>query len=164
MYARGKIVKKKHRSSENCKNTFLLAPYHLQVETNPRVSQSHKKDAWACRFFRLPFDIYTETEVKQGAVMVTQKRGSQRIGSVLGGAITLLGLARWIGGLGHAACLLSVLFEIPPRIELGAVSSVLLATWQVLVPCLFGRTRLLESLLQVTVCGWQLVLTLLGAA
>ena len=81
--------------------------------------------------------------------MATQKRGSQGIGSVTGGAFALLGLTGLIGGLGHEACLLNAFFEIALRTALGVA-------WQLLVHCLFGHTRILEGFLQVTVGGWHL--------
>lgn len=96
--------------------------------------------------------------------MATQKRRSQRIGAVIGGTFALLGLAGWIGSLSHVACLLSAFFEVPLTTALGVFSSVILATWQLRLPCLFGHTRLLESLLQVTLCGWQLFFAFAGAA
>lgn len=91
--------------------------------------------------------------------MATQNRRSQRIGSVLGGTFTLLGLTGLIGGLSRAVCLPDVFFEIPLRTVLDALTPVILATWQLGLPCLFGHTGLLESLLQVSVCGWRLFLT-----
>ena len=75
----------------------------------------------------------------------------------------LLGVAGLTGGLGQAACPLSAFSEIPLRAVLGALSSVVPAAWH-LAPCLFGHTRLLESLLQVPVCCWQFVLAFTGAA
>lgn len=96
--------------------------------------------------------------------MATQKRGSRRIGSVIGGAFALLGFVGLIGGLGHQACVFSAFFEISLRAALGSLASVILAAWQALVSCLFDPMRLLESLLQVTAGGWQLILAFACAA
>jgi len=96
--------------------------------------------------------------------MATQKTRSQGTRFGIGGALAVLGLSSLIGGLGHEACVWSAFFEILLRPALGALASVILAAGHLLVPYLFGHTRLLESLLEVTVCGLQLFLTFLGAA
>lgn len=96
--------------------------------------------------------------------MATQKRGSPKIGSVIGGAFALLAVAGLISGLGHEGCVFSAFFEISLRAALSSLASVILATWQALVSCLFDHTKLLESLLQVTAGGWQLILAFACAA
>ena len=167
MYACGKIVKKKHRPLKGLNDSFLFKTNHLEVVAKPRVSRSYARTARVCRFSQLPFDIYTDLQtrrVMQEAAVATRRRRSPRIGSVLGGTFLLLGLAGLTDGVGQAGCLLSAFLEIPLQVALGALSWVLLESWQLLVPCLFGHRRLLESLLQMTVCGWQLLLAFAGAA
>lgn len=93
-----------------------------------------------------------------------QKRRSHGIGSVIGGVFALLGLAGLIGGLGHEDCVFSAFLVISLKAALGWLASVILAAWQILVPCLFDHTKLLESLLQVTAGGWQLILAFACAA
>ena len=93
-----------------------------------------------------------------------QKRRSQGIGSMIGGAFALLGLAGLIGSLGHEACPLSAFLEIALRTAVGALSWVISVAWQLSLPCVFGHTRLLESLVQVNVCGGQLILAFACAA
>jgi hypothetical protein len=94
--------------------------------------------------------------------MATQKRGLRRIGSVIGGAFALSGLAGLIGGLGHEACAFSAFSFL--RAALGSLASVILAVCQLLLPCLFDHARLLESLLQVTAGSWQLIVAFACAA
>lgn len=95
--------------------------------------------------------------------MATQKRRSQGTRFGRGGALAALGLSSLIGSMAHEACVWSAFFEIPLRSALGALASVILAAGRLLVPYLFGHAWLLESLLQMTVCG-GLFLTFLGAA
>lgn len=115
--------------------------------------------------FALPYSTYTQKlKLMWEAVMATQKTRSQATRFGIGGALAALGLSSLIGGMGHEACVWSAFFEIPLRSALGALASVILAAGHLLVPYLFGHARLLESLLQVTVCGGKLFLTFLGAA
>ena len=95
--------------------------------------------------------------------MAAQRRRSQGIGSVIGGAFAFLGLVGLIASLGNEAWPLSAFLEIALRTALGALSWVISVAWQLLMPCVLGHARLLESLLQATVGGWQL-LTVAGAA
>ncbi len=93
----------------------------------------------------------------------TQKTQRQRIGSASRAALAFLGLAG-LSSLSQAACPLSDFLGIPLRTVLEALPSVLPALWHAVQPCVLGHQRLLECLLQVSVCGWQLALTLAGAA
>ena len=95
--------------------------------------------------------------------MAIRKKESQRIGSVLGRTFMLLGLVVLTSGLGHAACLLSALSEIPLNAELSMLSSVIQATWQLLVPCLFGHATLWEGFLQASGCCCRLFLAFVCA-
>ncbi len=95
--------------------------------------------------------------------MAIRKKESQRIGSVLGRTFMLLGLVVLTSGLGHAACLLSALSEVPLKAKLSMLSWVIQATWQLLVPCLFGHATLLESFLQPSGCWWRLFLAFVCA-
>ena len=97
----------------------------------------------------------------QEAVMATQKA---RILSMLGGALTVLGLASLSGALNHAACLLSAFFGFPVKTLLEVLPSVILAAWHVLEPCLFAHIRLLDGLLQVSLSCGQLLLAFAGVA
>ena len=94
--------------------------------------------------------------------MATQKTRTQNIGSAAGAALTFLGLASLAGWVGQVTCPFGYLFGIPVRIVLETLPSVFHAAWQTLQLCMLGR--LLEGILQVSVSGWQLVLTLVGAA
>jgi len=75
----------------------------------------------------------------------------------------MLGLVVLTSGLGHAACLLSALSEIPLNAELSMLSSVIQATWQLLVPCLFGHATLWEGFLQASGCCCRLFLAFVCA-
>src|ERR1051325_10423038 len=100
----------------------------------------------------------------QEAVMATKKTRSNRISPVTLGALTLFGLAGLAGSLDHAACPLSDFLGIRLRMVLEALPSALPALWHAAQPCVLEHQSILECLLQVSVCGWQFVLTLAGAA
>lgn len=90
----------------------------------------------------------------------------QRVGIsfATGLAVGLSGVAGLSVSMGNAACPLSGFIEIPLRAVVGGLSSVIFATWQLLVPCLLDHTILLECLLQVTTRGWRIFLAFTGAA
>ncbi len=94
--------------------------------------------------------------------MATQKTQSQRISSITGAALTLLGLAALAGSLDQAACRVSCFLGIPMRAALEALPSILLAAWHILQPCALGHLRLVEGVVQISVCCLQFVLTLAG--
>jgi hypothetical protein len=94
----------------------------------------------------------------------TQKTRSQRISSVTGAALTVLGLAGSIGSLDQAACGLSDFIGSPLAIALQTLPSIILKAWHLLEPCALGHLRLLEGLLQISASCWQFVATLAGAA
>ena len=94
--------------------------------------------------------------------MAIRKKESQRIGSVLGRTF-MLGLVVLTSGLGHAACLLSALSEVPLKAKLSMLSWVIQATWQLLVPCLFGHATLWEGFLQASGCCCRLFLAFVCA-
>lgn len=95
--------------------------------------------------------------------MATQKKGAQRIGSLIGGAIALLGLVGFTGGISYAACLLSAFFSIPRRPALNAFSSLVLEAWH-WAPVLTGYTSLMKSLIHVSGCCLHLLLAFAGVA
>ena len=95
--------------------------------------------------------------------METRKKVTQRIRSNIGGAIALLGLAAFIGGLSYTTCLLSAFFKIPEGTGLIAFSSLVLAAWH-LAPFLSGHTGLLVSLIHLSRCCLHLLLAFAGAA
>lgn len=89
--------------------------------------------------------------------MATQKKGTQRTSSVIGGAIAILGLASFTGGISHTACLLSAFFSIPQRPTLNVFLSLLLAAWHWAL-VLSGYMGLLKSLLHLSGCCLHLLL------
>ena len=93
--------------------------------------------------------------------MTTQKA---RIGSILGGALTVLGLASLVGGLSHAACLLTAFFGMPLKTIWEALPTVILAAWRLLEPCVITHSGLLDGLLQVSLSCGRFVLALVAAA
>lgn len=95
--------------------------------------------------------------------METQEKGTQRIRSIIGGAIALLGLAGFGGGMSHTACLLSAFFEIPQSTALKAFSSSVQAAWH-LALFLSYDTSLLKTLIHVSGCCLDLLLALAGVA
>ena len=95
--------------------------------------------------------------------METQEKGTQRIRSIIGGAIALLGLAGFAGGLSYTTCLLSAFFKIPEGTALIRFSSLLLAAWH-LAPFLSGHTGPLMSLIHISGCCLHLLLALAGVA
>lgn len=94
--------------------------------------------------------------------MARQRTRLQKISFVTSGALALLEVAGLSASMGNAACLLNALFEIPLRAEAGAISAVIFATWQFLVPCLMGHMRLLECVVHLTTCGLQIFLAFTG--
>lgn len=93
--------------------------------------------------------------------MTTQKA---RIGSILGGALTVLGLASLVGGLSHAACLFPVFFGMAVKTLWEALPPVILAACHFLEPWVFTHSGLLDGLLQVSLSCGQFVLALATVA
>lgn len=84
--------------------------------------------------------------------------------SILGGALAVLGLAGFAGGLSHAACLLVAFFGMPLTTLWETLSSVILTAWHFLAPCLFAHSGLLDGLFQVSLSCGQLVLAFAAVA
>lgn len=77
-----------------------------------------------------------------------------RIGSVVGGALTVLGLASLVGGLSHASCFLVAFLGLPVKTLWEALPPVILAAWHFLEPCPLSYSSLLDGVLQVSLyCG-----------
>jgi hypothetical protein len=105
----------------------------------------------------------------QEAVMATektatQKTRSQRISSVAGVALTILGLAGLAGSQYQAACRMSDFLGIPLRVALETMPSILPTLWHLLEPCALGHLKFLDGLLQISLSCWQFVVALPGAA
>ena len=76
----------------------------------------------------------------------------------------LLCLAGLLDGMNHCECLLSALFRIPLNTVLEALPSFILAAWHLLGPCLFAHIRILDGLLQVSLCWGKFALSFTGVA
>lgn len=96
--------------------------------------------------------------------MATQKAKSQRMSFLMGPALTLLGLGSLAGGFDPVACGWNVVIQIPLRIVLESVHSILSCglapSWALLV----GPAGLLDGFLRVTASSWQRILTFAGLA
>lgn len=96
--------------------------------------------------------------------MTRQRKKLQKISHLIGTAVALLGVTGLSVIVNYTSSPLNGFFEIPLRAVVSALSAFILATWRFLVPCVLGHTRLLECLLEMTTCGWQIFLAFAGAA
>ena len=95
--------------------------------------------------------------------MATQSTRLQEISLVRGAAVALLGVVG-LSLIVNTTCPLSGFFEIPLRTVGTMLQAVISATWQFLVPCLLNHMGLLDCILHLTTCGWQIFLAFTGAA
>lgn len=96
--------------------------------------------------------------------MARQRTRLQGISFAAGTAVALLGVAGLSASMGNAACPLSGFFEIPVRAVVSAISAAIFATWQFPGPCLLRHTTLLDCVVHLTTCGWQIFLAFTGVA
>jgi len=96
--------------------------------------------------------------------MAAEKRRTQKVGFVMGGALIFIGLSRVGGSLDPPVSQLAAFLGIPLRAAVETVPSILPGVWHMLQPCVIGHLRLLEALLQISGHSWQFVVSLAGVA
>jgi hypothetical protein len=95
------------------------------------------------------------------AAMATLEARRRKIASIAGAALALSGLARLVvGSLEQLAGQWKDFFSISLRIAMDTLPSIPLRAWQISGPYILGHLRVFEDLLQISACGWQVVLTL----
>ena len=93
--------------------------------------------------------------------MAKQKTESQRIGTVMGAALGILGLAG-LADIEHVAGGFDCVFAISLKMALETLLSIPLMVWHILQTLRLDHMELLEGLLQASV-SWHFILTVTGA-
>lgn len=97
--------------------------------------------------------------------MATLEARWRKITSIAGAALALSGLAGLVvGSLEQLAGPWNDFFCISLRVAMDTLPSISLGAWQISGPYVLGHLRVFDSLLQISACCWQIILTVARAA